>query len=263
MNQMNKMFPIVNGVALVSTIVMNYLSNTGIFNGQTMKSVSDAYFNYFTPAGYAFSIWGLIYLALFAFVFYSGRTLFNSKIQEPLLEKIGWWFAISCIANSVWVVAWLYLYPALAAFIMLIILFSLVRIVFVIQPEMVKSSWKRRLFILFPFSMYVGWISVALIANVAAWLTNMNWNGWGISAEYWTIILIVIAGILNVLVHLKLNLKAYLAVGIWALIAIAVSNIRNDGPQSIVYTCYVISSILFVVLVMSIFKKSIQPTVKR
>lgn len=259
---MNKTFPIVNGVALVSTIVMNYLSNTGVFNGQTMKTVSDAYFNYFTPAGYAFSIWGLIYLFLFAFVFYSGRTLFNSKTQEPILEKIGWWFAISCVANSVWVVAWLYLYPALAALIMLLILFSLLRIVFIIQPEMVKSSFKRRLLILFPFSLYVGWISVALIANVAAWLTKVDWNGWGISAEYWTIILIVIAGLVNVLVHFKLNLKAFVAVGIWALIAIAVSNLKNNGPDSIIYACYVVASILFVILLMAFLKKSSQPTIK-
>lgn len=259
---MSKIYPIVNGVALVSTIVMNYLSNTGVFNGQTMKTVSDAYFNYFTPAGYAFSIWGLIYLALFAFVFYSGRTLFNSKTQEPILEKIGLWFAISCVANSVWVVVWLYLYPALAAFIMLIILFSLLRIIFIIQPEMVKSSFKRKLLILFPFSLYVGWISVALIANVAAWLTKINWNGWGISAEHWTIILIVIAGLVNVLVHFKLNLKAFVAVGIWALIAIAVSNLKNNGPDTIVYACYVISSILFVILLMAFLKKSSQPTIK-
>ncbi len=259
---MSKIYPIVNGVALVSTIVMNYLSNTGVFNGQTMKTVSDAYFNYFTPAGYAFSIWGLIYLALFAFVFYSGRTLFNSKTQEPILEKIGWWFAISCVANSVWVVAWLYLYPALAAFIMLIILFSLWRIIFIIQPEMVKSSFKRKLLILFPFSLYVGWISVALIANVAAWLTKINWNGCGISAEYWTIILIVIAGLVNVLVHFKLNLKAFVAVGIWALIAIAVSNLKNNGPDSIIYACYVVASILFVILLMAFLKKSSQPTIK-
>lgn len=259
---MSKIYPIVNGVALVSTIVMNYLSNTGVFNGQTMKTVSDAYFNYFTPAGYAFSIWGLIYLALFAFVFYSGRTLFNSKTQEPILEKIGLWFAISCVANSVWVVAWLYLYPALAAFIMLIILFSLLRIIFIIQPEMVKSSFKRKLLILFPFSLYVGWISVALIANVAAWLTKINWNGWGISAEYWTIILIVIAGLVNVLVHFKLNLKAFVAVGIWALIAIAVSNLKNNGPDSIIYACYVVASILFVILLMAFLKKSSQPTIK-
>ena len=258
---MKKTLPIVNGVALVSTIVMNYLSNTGVFNGQTMKTVSDAYFNYFTPAGYAFSIWGLIYLALFAFVFYSGRTLFNAKIQEPILEKIGWWFAISCVGNSLWVVAWLYLYPALAALIMFVILFSLLKIVLIIQPEMVKSSFKRRLLILFPFSLYVGWISVALILNVAAWLTKIGWNGWGISAEYWTITLIVIAGLVNILAHFKLNLKAFLAVGIWALIAISVSNTKNNGPQSIIYACYVIASILLVVLLLSFLKKSIQPNI--
>lgn len=256
---MKKTLPIVNGVALVSTIVMNYLSNTGIFNGETMKTVSDKYFNYFTPAGYAFSIWGLIYLALFAFVFYSGRTLFNQKIQEPILEKIGWWFAISCVGNSVWVVAWLYLYPAVAALIMCIILFSLLKIVLIIQPEMVKSSFKRKLLILFPFSLYVGWISVALIANVAAWLTKSNWSGWGISEEYWTIVMIVIAGILNAAVLFTRNLRVYPSVGIWALLAIAASNNSFDGPKSIILTCNIVAVILSVLILLSFIKKRQSP----
>ena len=67
---MKKTLQIANGVALVFTIVMNYLSNTGIFNGNTMQTVSDNYRNFFTPAGYAFSIWGVIYLGLLGFVFY-------------------------------------------------------------------------------------------------------------------------------------------------------------------------------------------------
>lgn len=253
---MKKVFPIVNGVAFVSTIVMNYLSNTGVFNGNTNKTVSDVYFNFFTPAGYAFSIWGLIYLALLGFVFYSGRGLFNSKNEEPILPKIGWWFVVSCVANSFWLVAWLYEYAVISVLLMVLIFSSILKIMNVIRLNLNYQSFKSRLFILFPFAMYLGWISVAMIANVAASLTKIGWNGWGISDEYWTIIMILIAGIVNVLVLWKWNLRTFAIVGIWALLAIAVSNTSKNGPESIVYTCYFVASALFISTLMTFLKKS-------
>lgn len=256
---MKKVFPIVNGVALVSTIVMNYLSNTGVFNGNTMKTVSDAYFNYFTPAGYAFSIWGLIYIGLISFVFYTGRTLFNAEKEEPLLSKIGWWFAISCLANSLWVVTWLYQYTAISVLLMLLILISLLKIMLNTGMNLKQQNFKTRFFIFFPFSMYLGWISVALIANVAAWLTKSAWSGWGISEEYWTVIVLVIAGIINVIVLWKRKLRAFVAVGIWALLAIAVSNLSYNGPKTILYTCYLVASVLFVLFLASFLPKRNRP----
>ncbi|MDD2982738.1 MAG: tryptophan-rich sensory protein [Crocinitomicaceae bacterium] len=252
---MKKVLPIVNGFAFISMIVMNYLSNTGVFNGNTMKTVSDRYFNFFTPAGYAFSIWGIIYLGLFGFVFYSGRQLFNPKNEEPMLFKIGWWFTFTCVLNSFWVVAWLYEFTAVSVLLMIFMLLSLIKIMQIILLNLDYHSFKNRLFILFPFALYLGWISVALIANVAGFLTKMNWNGFGISDEYWTIALIVIAGIVNVLVLWKWNLRTFVAVGIWALLAIAVSNISNQGPESIVYSCYGVAIVLVVLTFASFLRK--------
>ncbi|MBE9601900.1 carboxypeptidase-like regulatory domain-containing protein [Pedobacter sp. MC2016-24] len=92
---MKKILALTNGMALIITIAVNYLSNTGALNGNTMKTVSDQYFNYFTPAGYAFSIWGLIYVGLIGFVFYTGRSAFKKDDSDPILLKIGWWFEVS------------------------------------------------------------------------------------------------------------------------------------------------------------------------
>ena len=124
-----KILSIANGAGFIATIVMNYLSNTGVFNGNDNKTVSDKYFNLFTPAGYAFSIWGVIYLGLLGFVFYTGRGLFKKHVDDSMLLKIGWWFVISCLANSVWLVFWLYELPAISALIMLVILYSLAKII--------------------------------------------------------------------------------------------------------------------------------------
>ncbi|MGE6219237.1 hypothetical protein ACQKCH_05380 [Nubsella zeaxanthinifaciens] len=249
---MKKLFPIVNGVALVSTIFVNYLSNTGVFNGNTMKTVSDRYFNFFTPAGYAFSIWGIIYAGLLAFAFYTGKSLFNKQSPHPALEKIGWWFLISCIANSCWVAAWLYDYTALSVVLMAIILISLLKIIANLHINLTKQHTKDYSFINLPFTLYVGWISVAIIANVAALLTKINWGVWGITPITWTIVMVVIAGVINVFMVTQRNMRAYGLVGIWALLAIAAN--QNDEGQSIVYACYAVAVAISMSIVLNFIK---------
>lgn len=251
-----KILAIANGVAFIATIVMNYLSNTGLFNGNTNKTISDKYFNYFTPAGYAFSIWGIIYLGLLGFVFYTGRGLFKKDVDHTKLLQIGWWFVISCIANSVWLVCWLYDLPGIAALIMMVIFGALAQIIVHIGAGRDTFSTKDYLFIALPFTLYLGWISVAFVANMAAFLTKINWSGWGISAINWTIIMICIAGLINLFMIWKRKLPAYGLVGIWALMAISVSNTKNSDGLTIVYTCYAVSAILLIAIIVNVFKKS-------
>jgi hypothetical protein len=221
---MKKILQISNGIALIVTLVINYLSNTGILNGNTMATVSARYQNYFTPAGYAFSIWGLIYLGLLAFVIYQARGLFK-KIEDewPVLE-IGWWFVVSCAANSFWVFAWLYDYTGLSVILMIILLISLIKIILNTRMELDDLPLKKIVFVWWPFCLYSGWITVALVADVSAWLTKINWNGFDISGVSWAIIMIIIAGIINLTVTWKRNMREYALVGAWALIAIAVAN---------------------------------------
>lgn len=250
---MKKILAICNIIALIATVFINYLSNTGIFNGNTMKTVSDKYFNYFTPAGYAFSIWGLIYLGLFGFVIYTGRVLFK-KTQDETLLKIGWWFVLSCIGNSLWVMAWLFDYTGLSVLIMLVMLMSLIKILTAVGFQ--KSSTKHYACVYLPFSVYLGWISVALVACVSAYLTKINWTGFGISAINWAIIMVIVAGLVNLFMISIKNIREFGFVGIWALLAISVSNVANGGPASIIYTCYVVSAVLFIAIVIGFFKRN-------
>ena len=241
---MKKSLPIANGIALIATIIINYLSNTGIFNGNTMASVSARYQNFFTPAGYAFSIWGLIYLGLLAFVIYQGRSLFKKVEGDGVALQIGWWFLISCIANCFWVIAWLYDYTGLSVLIMLALLFSLIRIIIKTNMEIENAPFKKIAFVWWPFSLYSGWVTVALIANIAAYLTKIKWDAFGISEVVWTTTMICIAGAINLFMIWKRNMREYALVGVWALVAIAVGN--WNGVQSIVQTAIAIAAILFI-----------------
>ena len=179
---MKRVLQIANGFFLIITVVINYLSNTGIFNGNTMASVSARYQNLFTPAGYAFSIWGLIYLGIFIFIIYQGQNLFKKNENDQIVIKTGWWFVLSCIANCSWVLAWLYEYTGLSVLIMLLLLVCLLRIL--INANKMRQTTSVKAFAIWPFSIYAGWICVALVANIAALLTKLEWDGFEIGRAH-------------------------------------------------------------------------------
>jgi hypothetical protein len=213
-----------NILAFVVTIVMNYLSNTGVFNGNTMATVSAKYQNLFTPAGYAFSIWGIIYIALAGFIVYQSQGLFNSKKPRAVVQKIGWLFVLSCMANCLWIICWLYDYTGGSVLVMASLLAILCAIVLKTRMELDVIPLKRIAFEWWPFAMYLGWICVALIANTSAYLTKLEWNRFGISEENWTLIMVFAAVAVNILLIWMRNLRESAAIGAWGLAAVAVAN---------------------------------------
>jgi hypothetical protein len=254
---MNKTLQISNILALIITIIVNYLSNTGIFNGNTMASVSAEYQNLFTPAGYAFSIWGLIYIGLIAFAIHQSKGLFSAKPTPEVVSKIGWSFVISCIANSLWVIAWLYNYTGTSVVIMCVLLVSLLGIVRATRMELDLITFKQIALESWPFAIYVGWISVALIANVAAYLTKIGWDGFGLSDVAWTIIMIGAAVAVCLLLIWKRNMRESASVGIWALIAIAVANWNEN--QTVVYASLIAAAVILINTMIHGYKNRAHP----
>ncbi len=239
-----KTLQIINGIALVSTIIINYLSATGAFGGATVGEVSARFENYFTPAGYAFSIWSLIYITLFAFVIYQGRSLFNSKKDDEVVMQVGWWFVLTCIFNCLWLITWVSGLTGMSVLIMILLLLSLIQVIFRTNMEMTKAPFSKIVFVWWPFSLYSGWITVALIANIAAWLTKIGWNGWGISEITWTVILIIVAAVINLTITWTRNMREFALVGVWGLIAIAVAN-WGQAP-AVVYTTMISAVIVLI-----------------
>ena len=242
---MKKQLQVLNGITLIVTIVISYLSNSGIFNGNTMASVSAKYNNLFTPAGYAFSIWGLIYLGLLGFVIYYGRSLFiATKKEDQTVDDVGWWFVISCLANSSWVMLWIYDYIFISVLMMMVLLFSLLKIVINTQMELHNVPLKKFLFLWWPFCFYSGWVSVALIANIAAYLKKLGWDGFGFSESIWTVVMIIIAVAINVFMIWNRNMREFALVGVWSLIAIAVAN--QNGDKLVYWTALAMALFIFI-----------------
>ena len=241
---MKKLLQVLNVIAFLVMVAVNYISNTGAIAGETMATVSARYENLFTPAGYAFSIWGLIYVSLLAFVVYQARDIFSSNKEVRVVHQVGWWFVISCTANVLWIFAWLNQYLLISVLIMLVLLFSLVKIILNTRMELDDEPLPVIAFVWWPFSFYSGWISVAIIANVAAYLTSIDWNGFGISEVTWTVLMILIAGVINLVITWTRNMREFALVGVWALVAVAVANWNGELP--VVITSLLVAAILFV-----------------
>ena len=221
---MKKTLQIANIIVFVIMVFINYLSNTGAINGTTIADISKANNNLFTPAGYAFSIWGLIYVMLLGFIIYQSRSLFKKVRDDDFILKIGWWFVLSCVANIMWITFWLYGYMEFSILAIFVLLYSLLKIVINNSMELWDAPISVIALLWWPFVFYSGWVTVASIANVSAYLTSINWDGWGYSETSWTVTMIIIAGIINLAVTWKRNMREFALVGAWALIAIAVAN---------------------------------------
>lgn len=257
---MKRTLQIANGISLVFTIIFNYVSNTGLFNGKTIGNVSDQYHNLFTPAGYAFSIWGLIYLLMLGFVIYTGRSLFKPEKTEAddFVLKTGWWFVISCVANCLWIVTWLYGYTGLSVAVLALAFVSLLKIL--LEALKYNESSADKWFINIAFQIYAGWLSVALIAAAASWLQKIGWNGWGISESAWTAIMIAIATVIHLYMTWEKNAPVFALVAVWALVAIAVSN--QAGDTTVYMVAVGAAAIVLVSSGVRLFKKNswIQPS---
>ena len=236
-------------IALIITIVVNILSNTLPFNGLSAPEIADSFDVYFVPAGYVFSIWGVIYLGLIAYTVFQ---LLPTQRENPRLRQTGWWFVLSCAANSIWLFLWHYGYFALSVVAMLILLISLIVIYLRLgigQPIVpADEGWLVHL----PFSVYLGWITVATIANITAFFDYINWNGFGIAPEIWTIIMLVAAiAVAGLMLYSRQDI-AYLLVLIWAFIGIGVE--QSDTSQ-VVIAAYLAATIVAIFVILAIIQK--------
>ena len=209
----------VNLVVAIATIIFNFLAVSLPLNGRDTGAISDSFKVLFVPAGYVFSIWGLIYIGMMAFAIYQVRP---SQRENARLRRIGYLFALSGLANMAWLVCWHYGYYALSVVVMLVLLLSLIAIYLRLQIGQVQVRAAERWCVDMTFSVYLGWITVATIANVTDLLYYLQWGGWGISPEMWTFIMLAAAVLITAAMCLMRGDVAYALVIIWALAGIAV-----------------------------------------
>lgn len=233
---------IANITAVLATIAINGLANALPLNGQMTGEISDRFKVYFVPAGYVFSIWGLIYLGLIGFAVYQALP---AQRNNPRLQSLGYLFALSCAANIGWLFAWHYEQFVLSMVLMLALLGLLIACYQRLEIGRSRVQAGERWLVQAPFSIYLGWITVATIANATALLDYLKWSGWGIAAALWAAIMIAAAVVVTAAVWFTRHDSAYALVIIWALIGIAV---KHAGTPLVSYTAWAATALVALML---------------
>lgn len=238
------------GITYLTMVIVNALANILPINGVNTGQVSDAYPNLFAPAPITFSIWGVIYFLLAAYTLYQFGFFQKNKDKKTneLLEKIGIFFIISSLANILWIFSWHYNLIGITLFFMAAILYSLIKIADLLNKERFTSE--KKFFIAAPFSIYFGWITVATIANITTFLVSIGWNGFGVSDDVWTVIILLIGATIGIIRTLKDNNIFYGSVLVWAYIGIFIKHTSIDGfagQYKSIITTVLICLILFLI----------------
>ena len=205
-------------LTVLATIVVNALANILPINGQNTGEISDRFKVYFVPAGYVFSIWGLIYLGLIAMAIYQALP---SQRANPRLRSTGWWISLGGLANIAWIFLWHYEKFPLTLVAMLLLLATLIITYLRLGIGRLKVTPGERFTTHLTFSIYLGWITVATVANVTDVLNYLNWDGFGISPVVWMGIVLAAVFIIAGLMNFTRRDVPYTLVILWALAGIA------------------------------------------
>ena len=236
-------------LGVVATIVVNGLANALPLNGQLTGEVSDRYLVYFVPAGYVFAIWGLIYLGLAAFAIYQALP---AQRANPRLRSIGALFVLASAANIAWIFLWHYeVFPATLA-VMLVLLASLIAIYLRLGTGRTQVSSAERWAVRVPFSIYLGWITVATVANASQLLYVLGWNGGAIGPQTWAAIMLAVAVVVAILMAFTRRDVAYLLVLVWAFIGIA---LKHAGVPLVSISAWAATAVVALAAVWSLIQR--------
>lgn len=212
------------GASFLAMIAVNALANILPINGISTGQISDSYPNLFAPAGITFSIWGLIYLLLGAYTVYQSgfiKTDFLKK-NSKTFRNLNAYFCLSSLANILWIFAWHYKQMSLAVVLIICMLVLLIKIADLLKT--VKCNYIQQLVIKTPFSIYFGWITVATIAAITTLLVSVGWDGFGVSEEIWTMLVLIVGAAIGVARMFSDNNKTYGLVFVWAYVGIYIKH---------------------------------------
>ena len=238
-----------NLIGLTLVITINALANILPINGLNTGQISGFYPNYFVPAGFTFGIWGVIYVLLFGFVITSFVIAFgkSDEISFKTLQKISFPFQITCLLNAGWILAWHYLQLGFSLVIMIALLVFLAKIFLSVTSQPQPSAKSIAFWLHQPFFVYLGWISVATIANFTALFVGIGWQGGLMSPVLWSIMMICIAFLLGCFFIIRYKTYAYAFVLAWAFFGIYSKQIIDS--KLVGYTALFASSAILALII--------------
>jgi len=207
-----------NLFSVILALTVNFLASTLPLNGQNTGEISDRFKVFFVPAGYVFAIWSVIFLSWIAFTIYQ---FLPAHKEDPRVRRLGYLFALSGVANAAWLFCWHYNQFGLSVLVMLSLLGLLIASYLRLDVNRTPASRGERWCVDIPFSLYLGWITVATVANITSWLYYIQWSGWGLSPQVWAVVMLAAASLIGLAMALTRRDAAYLFVLVWSFVGIA------------------------------------------
>lgn len=233
-------------VATTGVIFVNYLAGTGAINNTSTGYISDKYPTAITPAGYAFSIWSLIYLGLIAFSIYQAL-----QKNSERFTKIRTVYILNCAANCMWLYLWHYEQILASVAVMFVILATLVYInLNLLKSESAAELWFARV----PFNIYFGWITVATILNITIALVYLNVTTSPLLTTVLGCILLAVAVALGIIMQIRFANAAYPLTAVWAITAIAVKQ-SGQNTAVVAVAAFSVAALLISALSKLVFTK--------
>ncbi|MFT7328028.1 MAG: hypothetical protein ACI870_000205 [Crocinitomicaceae bacterium] len=242
-----KLLSVASAIITIAMIIWNYFINAVGINNKTISDLSSQYENFFTPASYAFSIWGIIFVGLIVISVYLIRVSFKNEHRHQWMVAPASLLLISAnVLNSIWSYFFLSEMTGWSVIAMFGILVSLIILVVKLKMENYDADFQTITYIWWPISFYLGWITVASIANVSAHLSKVGFDTIAFSDYDWTMIMIIVATIINLLMIKYRNMTGFALVGTWALVAIAV---RHFAEQQQLANLALVSALVIIIAI--------------
>lgn len=206
-----KRLGIIYSITFILMLIVNYITSTDV------GMIADEDPAIIQPAGYVFSIWGIIYLLLAIWIV---RMFLKNNNSDRVYERIHFWPVGNFVLNGLWIIAFTQRWYLTSVIIIIALLVTLV--VIYLKISHVSTVWFDR----FPFSIYFGWGTVATIVNIVTWVKEMGIEEvLGFNEYQWTLALLIIATGIALLVSLVHHDWLYPLVYAWAYAGII---LRND-----------------------------------
>lgn len=241
-------------VSVIITITVNTLANALPLNGLNTGQISDRFKVYFVPAGYVFSIWGLIYIGLIAYTIFQALP---SQRENPRMRRTGWWIILGGLANSSWIFLWHYEKFPLTIIAMLVLLATLIITYLRLGIGRTDVSRSETWAVRIPFSIYLGWITVATVANITSLLDYLKWDGFGVQPKVWMWIVLTAVLIIAMLMNFTRRDVAFALVILWALAGIS---LKHTSVYAVAIPTWITFGLVALTLLVALFTrhKSVQ-----
>ncbi|SFC23793.1 TspO and MBR related proteins [Alkalibacterium subtropicum] len=231
---------------LALTLIVNAMGAFGWINDMSQQEVSDMYPTLITPAPSTFSIWSVIYTFLIISIILM-LIRYNDAYYEEAIEEINYLFWLSCFLNIIWIITFSYILIGLST----LFIFAFLIVMVLIVKRVGKIQTKRRWLLPLTFGLYSGWLFIATVVNISAWLVKIEWNGFGIAEEIWAVTVLLIAVGLTAFVLFNTENAIFPIPIAWAYFGIYNKLISPEGYQGD-YTALQYTALIGIVLLIGL-----------